>query len=246
MNAISKTILVVDDEEGIREILTAIFERKGYKVLSASNGKEGFELVKSGNNIDLVISDIQMPGGNGIEFLDRVKDNNYEVPIVLFITGFADISLEDAYDKGAEAVFAKPFNQKQLLSVVERALTPKEERWAPRSDRLPSNITIRLKFPGFGTSRSAKVMNLGRGGIFVALEEGFPKINDSVSFKIEFTDDLTTVIEGSGIVRWVRIVKNQDGPEGCGIEFADLNNQVRLKIIELINFLKTRQYIPKN
>ena len=244
MNDAAKTLLIVDDEEDLREILSSIFERRGYKVLTACNGREAFALVKS-NSIDLVISDFQMPGGNGVEFLDNVKNNNYEVPIVLFITGFSEITLEDAYNKGAEAIFAKPFDQKKLVSVVERALMPKDERWTARTDRLPADISIDVVFPGFQSARAAKIMNLGRGGIFVSLKDKFPKIGDLVSFKIDFADELTTQIEGQGIVKWVRMVSSSEGQAGCGVEFVDLPDQIRGKIIELINFLKTRQYIPK-
>ena len=61
MAAGTKTLLVVDDEADLREILVFSLERYGYKVFQASNGKEAFEIVRT-NKIDLIISDIQMPG----------------------------------------------------------------------------------------------------------------------------------------------------------------------------------------
>jgi CheY-like chemotaxis protein len=244
MDKIQKNILVVDDEPDIREILTAILDRNGYSVLTASNGLEALDILKI-NNIDLVISDIQMPGGNGIDLLDNIRKIHHETPIVLFITGFADITLEDAYDKGAEAVFAKPFDHKRLLAVIESSLTPKDQKWIRRENRTPADIAVKLIFPNFPEARGEKILNIGRGGIFVSTESNSPHVNDNISFKIEFEDKLTTVIEGTGIVRWVRPNKVGELSKGCGIEFVDLEERARLKIIELINFLKTRQYIPK-
>ena len=245
MNCAKKTLLIVDDEPDLREILTAIFELKGYAVLTASNGKDALMIVKE-HKVDLVISDIQMPGGNGVEFLDSVRDNHYEVPIVLFMTGFAEISLASAYDKGAEAVFEKPFDQKLLVAVVQRALTPKDVRWTSGSDRLPTNIEVELTFPDLQTAIRSKAINLGRGGMFISLLDKFPRVNDCVGFKIDFASELTTVIEGRGFVKWTRVISDAEGPPGCGVEFFDLSSSGRTQVIELINFLKTKQYIPQH
>jgi len=239
-----KTLLVVDDEADLREILVFSLERYGYKVLTACNGREAFQIVQT-NRIDLIISDIQMPGGNGVELLDNVRNYHHELPVLLFLTGFADITLEQAYDKGAEALFAKPFDIKQILSTIERALSPKEDRWQRRSDRHETEINIELKFPGFDEARKAKVLNIGRGGIFVSLDKDFPKVTDSVSFKIEFSEGLISMIEGTGVVKWARIQATDALSAGCGIEFVELSNGTRLKVIEVINFLKTKQYIPR-
>ena len=238
------TLLIVDDEADLREVLAYQFKKDGFKVLEASNGKEAFDIVQT-KKVDLVISDIQMPGGNGVELLDNVRQHHHEIPIVLFITGFTDISLEDAFNKGAEAVFAKPFDRKALLHTVLQALTPKEERWQPRQWRGEAALPVEITAPGFDTARSAKVINFGRGGIFIALDKDIPKIGDKVGFKIQFTEGVILCIEGHGIVRWVRR-NSGDFPSGCGIEFIDLTDQTRSQVVELINFLKTKQYIPKN
>ena len=124
-------ILVVDDEAILRSAIVFDFKRKGFNVLDAENGAQAFEIVKA-NKIDLVLTDVRMPGGDGIELLDKIKALNASLPVVMFITGFADISLEEAYDKGVDAVFAKPFDRKALLAAVLKALSDINDKWTSR------------------------------------------------------------------------------------------------------------------
>jgi len=70
-----RSILVVDDEESVRVSLSAVLEREGYKVLTAEGGEEGLRLLKD-NPIQLVITDYNMPGMNGVEFLKLVRERN--------------------------------------------------------------------------------------------------------------------------------------------------------------------------
>jgi len=169
------TILIVDDETALRKALIFDFKRRGFQVLDAGNGKDAFELVKSGK-VDIVLTDVRMPGGDGVELLDRVKERNPTVPVVMFITGFADLALEDAYDKGADAVFAKPFDRKSLIGTVINAVGSKEEIWgAKKVERVNVDFKIELQFSGLDHAVQGRVLNIGRGGIFVALTESFPR-----------------------------------------------------------------------
>jgi len=245
MSGNKKTILIVDDEPDICEILSMTFGSKGFKALTANNGKQALEIVKA-NKIDVIVSDIQMPGGNGIELLEEVKRLNSSLPVVLFISGFADITVEDAYDKGAEAIFAKPFSNKVLIQAVSKAISEMEQNQKPkRALRESTNLQIEVKFPQFEVSRQANMTNLGRGGFFISLNEALPKADDPVSFKIEIDGELDTVIKGQGVVKWVRLQKRDDSLPGCGIEFVSFEGNGKSKIFEFINFLKTKQYIPK-
>ncbi|PNB53515.1 hypothetical protein C1X77_26145, partial [Pseudomonas sp. GW531-E2] len=72
--------------------------------------------------VDLVLSDVKMPNGDGIELLEKIKSKNVRTPAVIFVSGFADIRLEDAYDKGIEAFFTKPFNRKALIEAVNSSI----------------------------------------------------------------------------------------------------------------------------
>jgi len=70
-----------------------------------------------------------MPNGDGLSILDHVKKKNVFTPVVMFITGFADITLEEAFERGADAVFSKPFDRKVLMESVIRAIQPMPERF---------------------------------------------------------------------------------------------------------------------
>jgi DNA-binding NtrC family response regulator len=83
-----RSILVVDDEESVRLSLAAVLEREGYKVFTAESGEEGLRLLKA-NPIQLVITDHNMPGMNGVEFLKLVRERNPDV-LRLMLTGDPD------------------------------------------------------------------------------------------------------------------------------------------------------------
>ena len=115
------TILVVDDEDALRRTIVFDFKRKGFKVFDANNGKSAFELVK-GNQVHLVISDIRMPGGDGIALLEQIRAYDSKLPIVVLITGFSEFSEAECVAKGAQNVLSKPFDRKTLMGSVLKAL----------------------------------------------------------------------------------------------------------------------------
>lgn len=116
-----KTILVVDDESELRKAIVYDIKRLGCHVLEASCGNEAIEIVKK-NRIDAVISDVRMPNGTGVELLEQIRKLNPEIPVVLLITGFADISKEEVMSKGAHEILDKPIDRKKLISILENTL----------------------------------------------------------------------------------------------------------------------------
>lgn len=114
-----KTILIADDMEDIRENITIGLGEDAYNFLFAETGDEAFKIAKE-NKIDLVISDIAMPGGNGIELLKNLKDlpNN---PFVIFLTGYAGMFPEDENYK-PDHVLEKPYRPEELKLMVEGLL----------------------------------------------------------------------------------------------------------------------------
>jgi DNA-binding NtrC family response regulator len=119
-------ILIVDDEEEIRELLEVFFEMDGYDVATAENGLIAYEILQKGG-IDIVVSDLRMPEASGIDLLKSVElDNNIDVPIVL-LTAYTDLSKEDAFELGAFDVLRKPIKSDQLLGVVRSILNDSNE-----------------------------------------------------------------------------------------------------------------------
>jgi two-component system, NtrC family, response regulator HydG len=115
------TILVVDDEEVIRDSCRKILERCRYRVETARDGYEGLRLLRS-KPIDLVLLDLKMPGLEGTEFLRRARAENPELDVIV-ITGYSSVgSAVDCMRLGAYDYLPKPFNAESLRMVVGRAL----------------------------------------------------------------------------------------------------------------------------
>ena len=236
-------ILVVDDEPDLGELVSFEFELVGAKVLSASNGREAFEAVKN-NHVDVVVSDIRMPGGDGVELLENIRKADPAAPALVFMTGFADITLEDAYDKGATAMFGKPFNRNELISTVGRSVLPYKERWSEVISERSRNFTIEKKFKNLKEAQDNKELNLGRGGIFIAADKVIPEISELVHFKIEFEEEFKN-LEGEGIVRWVRRRNEKDVPKGIGLEIKSIVGDERDKIFSFLEKSNSIAFIPK-
>ncbi len=119
------TILVIDDEENIRNGLAANFEMEDYAVKTAASGKEGLALIQKGD-IDLVVTDLRMDGISGEEVLRRVTTETPGLPVIV-LTGHGSIDAAvDAMKNGAYDFLTKPLNLDQLNVIVKRALQTRE------------------------------------------------------------------------------------------------------------------------
>jgi two-component system NtrC family response regulator len=115
------TILIVDDEPNYQIVLAELLKDEGYEVFTADSGKAGLPLLYS-TDLDLVISDMKMPGMDGIEFLAKIKEYNRELPVIL-ITAYAEVEKAvEAMRLGAFTYLAKPFSNQQLLASVTKAI----------------------------------------------------------------------------------------------------------------------------
>jgi putative two-component system response regulator len=125
------SILVTDDEMSIREVLAEGLESFGYEVAQAGNAAEAFGVVAAGG-IDLVLSDIDMPGENGLSLLRRVKAHDADIDVIM-VTGVVDLEVAiGAIRQGAADYVTKPFNLEEVQIVVERTL---EKRRLIRENR---------------------------------------------------------------------------------------------------------------
>ena len=115
------TILVAEDEEDLRQVICTMLELEGSKVFGASNGDEAFEILQR-ESIDIVISDVQMPYCTGMQLLERVKSEMASAPAMFLVTGYADVSEQEALKKGALSLIHKPFNIEKLKKQLSDAL----------------------------------------------------------------------------------------------------------------------------
>jgi putative nucleotidyltransferase with HDIG domain len=115
-------ILVVDDEEPIREIVSALLTTAKYQCRQAASGFEALAILDSGEEFDLMLSDLIMEKMNGIDLLERTKERFPDMPVVM-VTAVNDISVAlAAIRNGAYDYLLKPFERDQLLVTVSRAL----------------------------------------------------------------------------------------------------------------------------
>lgn len=118
------SILIVDDDPGIRSSMSDFIDFAGYKSLKAESAFEAIEILKA-NHVDVVITDIMMPGMNGLELTDVIKkDFDSEVIVVTGYSG--DFSYVDAIGKGASDFIFKPFRLEELLLRVKRVLKERQ------------------------------------------------------------------------------------------------------------------------
>jgi DNA-binding NtrC family response regulator len=115
-------LLVVDDEPDMLKLLSMIIKEKTrYEVTATNNPLEALELIKGGG-FDLVLTDLKMPGIDGIELLDAIKNVDEHVPVI-FITAFGTVeSAAEAIEKGGFDFITKPFRKEQILFTIDRAI----------------------------------------------------------------------------------------------------------------------------
>jgi len=112
---VSRTILVVDDQDVVRDVIKLTLESEGYNVIEASSPIAALELVRSTESIDLLVTDIVMPGMDAFELAQRV---NTEIPgiRILYTSGYTDAAAEGHF-------IQKPFTPQQLVDKVSAVLT---------------------------------------------------------------------------------------------------------------------------
>ncbi len=150
----SDTILIIDDEIDMLENCSRILNNLGFQCITASNGEEAIKIVRE-KLPDLIITDLKMPGKNGLELLREIKGENPDGIVVLF-TAFATIeSAVDAVKSGAFDYLQKPFTADQLKITVERALTQK--RLTEENKNLKEQLHDHFKFDNIiGQSQKIK------------------------------------------------------------------------------------------
>jgi CheY-like chemotaxis protein/anti-sigma regulatory factor (Ser/Thr protein kinase) len=120
-------ILVVDDDPDIHVLLGTILKESGFHMESAFNGLEGLERLQSGS-YDLVVTDVLMPGLDGLEFLKRMQEGYPSVPVVVMTAQNTPDTLIRSIRERAFSYFSKPFSSSAVIEMVSRALESPAER----------------------------------------------------------------------------------------------------------------------
>jgi len=120
-----KTLLIVDDQTGIRLLLSEVFTKEGFEARLAANGAEAIQSVQE-KTPDCVLLDMKMPGIDGVEVLKRIKKDWPTIPVIM-MTAYGEIELtEEALENGAERYFTKPFNIFEVRDAVMEIIARRE------------------------------------------------------------------------------------------------------------------------
>src|SRR5512147_42999 len=130
------SVLLVEDEPVLREIMAAWLERVAGKVFTAEHGREAVDILAA-HKINLVLSDVRMPGMNGIELLKWINQAPEPRPRMILITGFSDLALRDALAMGVEAILEKPIKREELLQLAQVSVSALEDLWRQPSASQP-------------------------------------------------------------------------------------------------------------
>ncbi len=121
------TILIVEDEQDIRELLSFNLERDGYTVLQAADGKKGLEIIKM-KKPDLILLDIMLPELDGLSVCKELsRDINFNTPIIMLTARGEDIDRILGLELGADDYVVKPFNVRELLLRIKAVLRRKNK-----------------------------------------------------------------------------------------------------------------------
>jgi CheY-like chemotaxis protein len=149
---VNAIILIIEDDNDVRELLEEILITSGYKVIPATDALHAFELLNSGPTPDLIISDIMMPGKTGTEFFQELRErySYLHIPFIFLTAKSDDSDCRDGMNMGADDYLKKPFKTKDLLRSIELRLMKKKsvsENLRLFSKSLAINIPHELKTP---------------------------------------------------------------------------------------------------
>ncbi|HDI58795.1 MAG TPA: sigma-54-dependent Fis family transcriptional regulator, partial [Desulfobacteraceae bacterium] len=138
-----ETVLIVDDEKNYPLILSAVLEDEGFETLVANSGQEALKILESAD-IDLVLTDMKMPQMDGIELLEKIKELDPDLPVIMMTAyGTVDKAVE-AMQKGAYNYILKPFDNAQLVLYVRKATAG--YRVVKENRRLRTTVLRRYSF----------------------------------------------------------------------------------------------------
>ena len=234
------SILIADDEPDMREIFAAWLRNLGCTVTEVADGREALDALAH-NNFDAVVTDVRMPRVDGIQLVRHLHASGKYVPVIIFVSGFVDLPLPDAYDLGVEAVLSKPCPRKELIAALRRSIQRRHLVYEPGEGTAPpdpQNI-VREDLP---VALEDSSVALGRGGVsFVAPPE--TPASSAVHFFFTFASGALPCVRGWGVVRWCEKIGER---HRAGIEFMYLEEQCRDSFAAWLQRVRPGSFIPKD
>jgi two-component system, NtrC family, response regulator PilR len=137
-------ILIVDDEEVLRDVLEVVLRREGFDVITASSGEEALSILDSTEEVDLTILDVMLPGISGIDTLRAMRIANPNLPVIVITASSSIDGAIEAMKQGAFHYIPKPFRNEEVVITVNKAL--EQRRLAHENDRLKSELSEKYAY----------------------------------------------------------------------------------------------------
>jgi CheY-like chemotaxis protein len=236
MQLADATVLVVDDEEVLCEIMSAWFKRHAAHALRAGDGREALKLLTE-NHVDVIVSDVRMPIMDGVAMVHALAGRGADRPRVIFVTGFADLSARDAYHLGVEAIVEKPLERDHLLEAVKRSLADRNELWSRPLESMPVTV-VQETFASMDEALREQRIAFGRGGFCLRTTRRLREA--AIHFELEFQAE-HTVLSGEGAVRWTEPAENI-----AGVEILHLDDRTLGWIASVVEDKKLEPFIPRS
>jgi DNA-binding NtrC family response regulator len=135
------SILVIDDEGGIRESLEVLLSLEGYSIKTAPDGEQGLRMLEM-ESFDLVLLDLALPGQSGLDLLPQIKERQPETPVIM-ITAYGTVeNVVEAIRAGAENFVQKPWDNEKLLADIRSAVA----RYKAEEENLQLKRTLKQRY----------------------------------------------------------------------------------------------------
>lgn len=229
-------VMLVDDEPEICDILGSGLEELGISVFSETDSSAAVEPIID-QGIDVVVSDLRMPGLDGLELMQEVRKRLPYVPAFVFMTGYRTYSQIDCYDRGAVAFLQKPVDNDQVFELIRtfhfaRSIVP----ILASAAAAPPSVTLPVKVDG-----------LGFGGVFVRGEqvpEGVA-IGCRVGLELELDGRRYRGVEGEVIWERSAAASQSGAPPGIGVRFLSMPQEELALYEDFVRRNQIMAFIPR-
>lgn len=158
-----RTILIVEDDKHINDILVIMFQKEGYNVLSALDGVKGLDLALNGNP-DIILLDVMLPGLDGFEILKKLREKSMHTPVIMLTARDDEVDTVLGLELGADDYITKPFSNRELTARVKANLR-RSSYEAPVAAPKPEPSTIAsgdlsINTERYEVTKSGKVLDI--------------------------------------------------------------------------------------
>lgn len=235
-------LLILEPDLNMLAFLEKNFANQGFEVFVATHGEQAYDLIIKERIVAMVCSaEISGNPSTAISLIDKLNISNTTPSVICIITEDSNYKISDAFDRGIDAVFVKPFEVKTLVALVKSSITPHlDNEVYRRVSRVSASFSVEVKNNISNELITGFAENLAQGGLFISVQHGFPpKIGDYVEVKIMLSD--ANFIKGNGTVTWLRSLQIGTNKVGFGIKF-DVDKSETEKIYQLVNTLKIANF----